>query len=56
MFKRITYIFAALVLAACSGTIDPESQKPDGPAGNPMEEVPEGVLRIFADKTEVTAD
>lgn len=56
MFKRITYIFAALALAACSGTIDPESQKPDGPAGNPMEEVPEGVLRIFADKTEVTAD
>ena len=56
MFKRITYIFAALALAACSGTIDPESQKPDVPAGNPMEEVPEGVLRIFADKTEVTAD
>ena len=56
MFKRITYIFAALVLAACSGTIDPESQKPDVPAGNPMEEVPEGVLRIFADKTEVSAD
>lgn len=56
MFKMITYIFAALALAACSGTIDPESQKPDGPAGNPMEEVPEGVLRIFADKTEVTAD
>ena len=56
MFKRITYIFAALALAACSGTIDPESQKPDSPAGNPMEEVPEGVLRIFADKTEVTAD
>lgn len=56
MFKRITYIFAVLVLAACSGTIDPESQKPDVPAGNPMEEVPEGVLRIFADKTEVTAD
>ena len=56
MFKRITYIFAVLALAACSGTIDPESQKPDVPAGNPMEEVPEGVLRIFADKTEVSAD
>lgn len=56
MFKRITYIFAALALAACSGTIDPESQKPDVPAGNPMEEVPEGVLRIFADKTEISAD
>lgn len=56
MFKRITYIFAALALAACSGTIDPEAQKPDVPAVNPMEEVPEGVLRIFADKTEVSAD
>ena len=56
MLKKITYIFAALALAACSGTIDPESQKPDVPAGNPMEEVPEGVLRIFADKTEISAD
>ena len=56
MFKRITYIFAALAFAACTGTIDPEAQKPDVPTGNPMEEVPEGVLRIFADKTEVSAD
>ena len=56
MFKRITYIFAVLAFAACTGTIDPESQKPDVPAGNPMEEVPEGVLRIFADKTEISAD
>ena len=56
MLKRITYLFAVLAFAACSGTIDPESQQPDTPAGNPMEEVPEGVLRIFADKTEITAD
>ena len=39
MFKRITYIFAALVLAACSGTVDPESQKPDVPAGVNAEQV-----------------
>ncbi|MBO5862390.1 MAG: hypothetical protein J6Q88_04545, partial [Bacteroidales bacterium] len=56
MFKRIAYIFAFLAVAACSGTVDPEADKPDVPAGNPMEEVPEGVLRIFADKTEITAD
>lgn len=56
MLKRISYIFAILAFAACSGTIDPESQNPGGTSGNPMEEVPEGVLRIFADKTELTAD
>ena len=56
MLKKLTCIFAVLAFAACSGTIDPEAQKPDGPDGNPMEEVPEGVLRIFADKTEISAD
>lgn len=56
MLKRITYLLAVLAFVACSGTIDPESQQPDTPAGNPMEEVPEGVLRIFADKTEIAAD
>ena len=55
MLKRITYIFALIVAAACSGTVDPDDQNP-GAEGNPMEEVPEGVLRIFADKTEITAD
>lgn len=56
MLKRLSYIFALLAFAACSGTVDPDAQEPDVPAGNPMEEVPEGVLRIFADKTEITAD
>ena len=56
MLKRISYIFAILAFAACSGTVDPESQNPGGSSGNPMQEVPEGVLRIFADKTELTAD
>ena len=55
MLRKITYLFALLVAAACSGTVDPDDQNP-GAEGNPMEEVPEGVLRIFADKTEITAD
>ena len=56
MFGRIRNIFLALgfaVLASCSGTVDPEQ---DTDKGNPMEEVPEGVLRIFADKTTIAAD
>ncbi len=44
LFRYILLSFAAFSLAACSGTIDPENQ------------VPEGVLRIFADKTEILAD
>lgn len=56
MFGRIRNIFLAMgfaVLASCSGTVDPEQ---DTDKGNPMEQVPEGVLRIFADKTTITAD
>lgn len=56
MLRRLTYFLALLAFAACAGTVDPETQEPDAPAGNPMEEVPEGVLRIFADKTEIAAD
>lgn len=56
MLRRLTYFLALLAFAACTGTVDPEAQEPDAPAGNPMEEVPEGVLRIFADKTEIAAD
>ena len=52
MFKRIAYALTVLAVAACSGTVDPDA----GSSGNPMEEVPEGVLRIFADKTEISAD
>ena len=52
MFKRIAYALTVLAVAACSGTVDPDA----GASGNPMEEVPEGVLRIFADKTEILAD
>lgn len=52
MFKRIAYALTVLAVAACSGTVDPDA----GASGNPMEEVPEGVLRIFADKTEISAD
>ena len=56
MLKKLTYIFAVLLSAACSGTIDPEAQDPGASGGNLIEEVPEGVLRIFADKTEISAD
>ena len=48
---------AALVAAACSGTIDPEAgQEDETPQEDPKTQVPEGVLRIFADKTEIAAD
>jgi hypothetical protein len=56
MMKSVRYILAALffiALAACSGTVDPESGTE---TKDPMKEVPEGVLRIFADKTEISAD
>lgn len=56
MLKRIAYIFAALALAACSGTIDPEAGKTDDPEVDPTTQVPEGVLRIFADRNEIAAD
>lgn len=56
MLRRFTYFLAFLAFVACSGTVDPDTQEPDVPAGNPMEEVPEGVLRIFADKTGISAD
>lgn len=52
MFKRIAYALTVLAMAACSGNVDPDA----GASGNPMAEVPEGVLRIFADKTEISAD
>ena len=48
---------ATLVAAACSGTIDPEAgQEDETPQEDPKTQVPEGVLRIFADKTEIAAD
>jgi len=56
MVKRFLYLFVPAVIAACSGTVDPESDGNGGGTGNPAEDVPEGVLRIFADKTEIAAD
>lgn len=45
--RKFLYIISALVLmVSCHGTIDP----------NDPSYVPEGVLRIFADKTEIRAD
>ncbi len=44
ILRHIIIAFAVLSSAACSGKFDPEA------------EVPEGVLRIFADKTTISAD
>lgn len=44
--NRLIYIFSLLLLFSCSGYVDPAD--PDT--------VPEGVLRIFADKTQIAAD
>ena len=71
LFRHIAFVFALVAFAACSGTIDPETEggndieadvedTPGNDIGaedeNTPENVPEGVLRIFADKTEITAD
>jgi hypothetical protein len=57
-FYRYLLAFAAvLAAAACSGTIDPEAGNEDDiPQEDPKTQVPEGVLRIFADKTQISAD
>lgn len=61
-FTYLTWFAAALAFAACSGTIDDTVQeenpedKPSEEVTDPTKEVPEGVLRIFADKTSITAD
>lgn len=52
------YMFAALAVlsvASCSGNVDPVDDRPDDGTGKP-DAVPEGELRIFADKTRITAD
>ena len=69
LFRHILPVITAFAVAACSGTIDPDAGgstgnggAPDGPEpgngdeNNPMTEVPDGVLRIFADKTDMIAD
>lgn len=47
MNKIFWYIAAVVALVSCSGNIDPAEDD---------RTVPEGVLRIFADKTQMTAD
>lgn len=54
LFRYVAAAFSALALAACSGTIDTNDDNIDPGAGK--DQVPEGVLRIFADKTEISAD
>ena len=53
MFKKIATYWSLLVVAVMMAACGPVEQ-PDEP--NPMENVPEGVLRLFADKTEIVAD
>ena len=60
-FYKYLLSFAAVMAAvACSGTIDPEADagknEEETPLEDPKTQVPEGVLRIFADKTEISAD
>ena len=52
IFRYIAAAFFAVALFACSGTIDPDSAQ----QSDPMKEVPEGVLRIFADTTVISAN
>ena len=52
-------MLAALSLAtllSCEGTVDPMDGNNDDPQVDSTLTVPEGVLRIFADKTTITAD
>lgn len=62
MKRFIGYILSALAAVAfvsCSGTIDPDGNDDNGNKPEQPEQpevVPEGVLRIFADKTEIAAD
>lgn len=57
LLRHIACAFALIAFAACSGNVDPDDV---GGAGDVNENtpvnVPEGVLRIFADKTEFSAD
>ena len=56
-YRYLLAFAAALAAAACSGTIDPEAgNNDDVPQEDPKTQVPEGVLRIFADKTQISAD
>ena len=51
--RYILSVISFIALSACSGTVDPDSGTE---TKDPMKDVPEGVLRIFADKTEISAD
>ncbi len=58
LFKYLLCAFAALSFAACEGHVDnpePDDPEPEKPVDG-KDNVPEGVLRIFADKTEISAD
>lgn len=54
IFRNIAAIVSAVALAACSGTVD-QNDDPQN-TGDGRDQVPEGVLRIFADKSSISAD
>ena len=54
IFRNIAAIVSAFALAACSGTVD-QNDDPQN-TGDGRDQVPEGVLRIFADKSSISAD
>lgn len=49
LFRYLLYSFLTLTFASCSGV------EPDDVVGG-VDAVPEGILRVFADKTEISAD
>ena len=54
IFRNIAAIVSAVALAACSGTVDQNDDHQN--TGDGRDQVPEGVLRIFADKSSISAD
>lgn len=51
----LSCVTAAVMFSSCSGNIDPEGEETGGDVSD-TQNVPEGVLRIFADKAEIMAD
>lgn len=54
-YSYVLAVLSSVSLISCEGSVDPMDGK-DEPQVDSTKIVPEGVLRIFADKTEITAD
>lgn len=55
IFTYLTMLAAAFAVASCTGYVDPETEQEEEHQED-VQNVPEGVLRIFADKAEIMAD